>query len=484
MTSRSAMTEVAIIGVGLASARGGAGELAGAIAPLTMPWDPARRYRPLVGSPGTPVTGRARWQAAVDAALAACGGAGPIVVGSCNGVAESWRAEDWRASFDLGHAPVASAACASGMHALYLARQLIAAGAPEVRVVACDIVTPPCHANFEALRVLSDEPAPFQPGSSGFMLGEAAVALRLAPRASAPGAPRLAGPDLGHDLDGEDGIARALAGLVAGGPPGALTAQGSGEPGTLLGGRASVGDHGGVAGLAPELVIGQGAGPAEVDRAELAGIAAHIAPGVPLATALAGFGHTLGASSLLSVALAVLARDAAIPALAPVHPMALDGRPLAAPRSRRTVVVCRALGGACGACLVGDAVPAVPVRRPLAWRTPSRLLPLRDPVLRAIAAAAGANRPAAPPDLVIVTMEAPLPPSGWSGRRILPTSVLEMTPGQLPQLIARAWGYPGPALCLVGGDPGPLLAACRATHDRVYRVAIRGMEDRHVEWDA
>jgi hypothetical protein len=85
---------------------------------------------------------------------------------------------------------------------------------------------------------------------------------------------------------------------------------------------------------------------------------------------------------------------------------------------------------------------------------------------------------------VIVTLEAPLPPSARIGRRILPTSVLEMTPGQLPQLIARAWGYPGPALCLVGGDPEPLLAACRATHDRVYRVAIRGMDDRDVEWDA
>jgi hypothetical protein len=520
------MTEVAIIGVGLASARGGAGELAGAVAPVAMPWDPARRYRRLAGPlVGMTATGRARWQAAVDAALAACGGAGPIVVGSCNGVAESWRAEDWRASFDLGHAPVASAACASGMHALYLARQLIAAGAPEVRVVACDIVTPPCHANFEALRVLSDGPAPFQPGSSGFMLGEAAVALRLAPAASAPGAPRLVGPVLGHDLEGEDGIARALAGLAglaAAGPPGTpgarlagpvlghdldgadgiaralaepaaagpmtvLGAQGSREPGVLLGVRAPSGEHGGVADFAPELVIGQGTGPAEVDRAELAGIAAYIAPGVPLATALAGFGHTLGASSLLSVALAVLARDAAIPALAATDPVALDGRPLAAPRSRRTVVVCRALGGACGACLVGDALPpGEPARRPLAWRPPSRLLPLRDPVLRSIAAAAaaGAHRPAAPPDLVIVTLEAPLSPSGWSGRRILPTSVLEMTPGQLPQLIARAWGYPGPALCLVGGDPGPLLAACRATHDRVYRIAIRGMDERDVEWDA
>jgi hypothetical protein len=59
-----------------------------------------------------------------------------------------------------------------------------------------------------------------------------------------------------------------------------------------------------------------------------------------------------------------------------------------------------------------------------------------------------------------------------------------MTPGTVARLVARRWGFRGPALCLVGGDPGPLLAACRATHDRVYRLAIRGMEERDVEWNA
>lgn len=68
------------------------------------------------------------------------------------------------------------------------------------------------------------------------------------------------------------------------------------------------------------------------------------------------------------------------------------------------------------------------------------------------------------------------------GQRIMPTSVLEMTPGFVPQLVARAWGFRGPALCLVGTDPEPLLAALRTTHERVYRLAIRGMHERHVEW--
>jgi hypothetical protein len=119
-----------------------------------------------------------------------------------------------------------------------------------------------------------------------------------------------------------------------------------------------------------------------------------------------------------------------------------------------------------------------------AWGPRSVIPPLRDPVLRRIAGEAAAARPAEPPDLLIATLEAPLPPAARIGQRILPTSVLEMTPGFVPQLVARAWGHRGPAICVVGGDPGPMLAACRAAHERVYRIAIRGMDERDVEWDA
>ena len=371
------MTDIAIIGVGLVTARGSVHDLAGdASPPVPMPWHPARRYRPLRG---IHAAGRARLIAAMQAALAECGGTGPILAASCNGAAATWRTDDWRASFDLGHelggGPVASAACASGMHALYLARQLIAAGASEIRVVAADIVTPPSHDNFESLRLLSDDPAPFQPDASGFLLGEAAVALRLVLAAHAPDAPRLIGPVLGHDLDGDDGIARALHALRA---LAASPARPSEPIGGDLADRAELAAH--IASDKPsspgralssqpsarigaDLVIGQGTGPAEFDRLELAAIAAHLAPDVPLATALPGFGHALGASSLLSVALAVLSRDSEIAALAASHSTALDGRPLGARRSRRTVVVCRALGGACGACLIGDAAPPLPALR-------------------------------------------------------------------------------------------------------------------------
>jgi hypothetical protein len=389
----------------------------------------------------------------VARASALCGTrAGELVVlGSCNGAAETWNEAAWRASFDiLPGVPVATSACASGLHALYLGRVLVEAGAPGVTVVAADLATAPAHRNFDVLRVLSDAPAPFQPDAPGFLLGEAAVALRLVRAELAPGAPRLIGPVLEGDLDGEDGLDRAL-------------------------GRLALGNT--------ELVIGQGTGPMEADRAELAAIARHIAPEVPLATALASCGHTIGASSLLSVALAVRARDAAVPALAVPFATALDGRPLAAGPARTIAIACRALGGACGACVIGDAPARALDARP-AWGPRSPTPPLRDPVLRTLAVDAEAHRPAGPPDLLVVTLDAPLVPTGGALGRILPSSVLEMTPGTIARLVARQWGFRGTALCLVGGDPRSLLEACRATHQHVYRLAIRGMEERDVEWNA
>ena len=382
----------------------------------------------------------------IDVALRSCGGGGPIVMASCNGDAGSWDERAWQTSFDLGHGPVVSAACASGMHALYLARKMIETGAPEVRVVAADRTTAPSRANFEALRVVSDAPAPYQSRADGFRLAGAAVALHLTRSAAGP---LLNGPILGHDLDNDDALERVLAALA---------------PRT------------------PELVIGQGAGPAANDELELAAIARQIPLGVPLATALYKIGHTLGASSLLSVALAVQARATIRDVLELPDLVAMDGRPLGPRRSQQTTAIVRALGGACGACSVGAFAPATENR--LNWGSRSTTPALHDPVLRNLVTAAVAARPSVAPDLVVVTLEAPLQPVGRRGNRILPSSVLEMTPGFTAQLIARTWGFRGPALCLVGGDPAPLLATCRNSHERVFHVAIRGMEARDVEWDA
>ena len=87
-----------------------------------------------------------------------------------------------------------------------------------------------------------------------------------------------AAPLLGHDLEGGDGLARVLAAL----PP-----------------------------AAPSLVLAQGTGPAAADRAELDAIGARLDADVPVTSALHHFGHTLGASGLLSAALAALASRAA-----------------------------------------------------------------------------------------------------------------------------------------------------------------------------
>ena len=380
----------------------------------------------------------------IEVALAQCGGGGPIVMGSCNGGA---RRGTKLVADELRARSRADRECRVRFrHARALPRPPDdRERRPRGRVVAADRITTPSRSNFEALRVLSETPAPVSTRADGFRLAGAAVALHLT-RSTA--GPFLHGPVLGQDLDGDDALDRVLAALAP---------------------------------RAPELVIGQGAGPAANDELELAAIARHVAHDVPLATALYKVGHTLGASSLLSVALAVQARTGAgrrtpvagsLRARRPAArraTIATDHRDLSRARRRVWCVQHRRRRTAC--------------RPPCAWGL-SAPPPLRDPVLRGLATTAAAERPAIAPDLLVVTLDAPLPPAARGRTRILPSSVLEMTPGFTAQLVARAWGFRGPALCLVGGEPAPLLATCRSSHERVYRIAIRGMEARDVEWDA
>jgi hypothetical protein len=365
--------------------------------------------------------GAARWQALAEVALAECGARGPLVVGSCNGGVAELTAASWASAFELGRGAIASAACASGLHALWLARRMIEDdGLDEVTVLAVDTLSPAGHANFETLRVLAPDPAPWQPYATGFLPGEAAVALRIVRARPGDGLPRVIGPLLAHDLDDHDALA-TLAPLAT--------------PRNVA------------------RILGQGTGPALVDARELAALE-HLALEIPLATPLARSGHTLGASGLLSVALA--ARDMTSASHAP-HPRivrATDGRRLGEARGN-ALVVCRALGGACAAVgLTPDDVPAPPESR--AWSAPSGLVPLRIPLLRRIASEAAAHRPEEPPTSLIVHLDAPLmpPDDARIGERLLPSVVLEMTPGFVAQLIARAWGYRGPAITLVGGLPG------------------------------
>ena len=477
--------DVSITGIGLATAQGRASDVAsGAPLAAAAPWSrppgdagPARVHRPARGIDRA-LTGAARFAALARAALDDCfegstpTAAPPLYVATCNGAADAWDADGWSTSFDFARAldgtpwagqrpAVASAACASGLHALFLARRAIEAGAREAVVLAADIATRPGHDSFETLRILgeADEPAPWQPRRAGFTLGEAAVALRLAPGNGDAGA-LLGGPLLGHDLEGDDGLARVLAAL----PP-----------------------------AAPSLVLAQGTGPAAADRAELDAIGARLDADVPITSALHHFGHTLGASGLLSVALAALASRAAIPrALAMPNARAADGRPLVtgAVAAARSAVVCRALGGACAALTIGRGASMRPFS--LAWQRPAPPPPLRDPLLRKLVYAAPSHRPAAPPSLLLVRLEAPLvPPSDATiGGRLLPSSILEMTPGFVAQLLARSWGFAGPAICLVAphdteANVQAVVTACRAAGDVVRRVDVRGQGgERDVDWNA
>ena len=321
------MDPVAVAGIGLCTAQGSAAQIlvgSDVSPPRTLPWPASPRATCTIGFTARGIDpalrGAARWRALADAALADLGGRRdvPILVGSCNGGADADEAA-WQSAFaSLGFdAPIASAACASGVHALWLAMTRIAAGEDEVIVLAVDVLSRANHDNFEALRVLTMEPAPWQPTSSGFIPGEAAVALRLVRARDGDGLPRVSLPVLAYDREGEDALAHVVRAVA---PPDVTS------------------------------IIGQGSGPAAVDERELAALRGAVGDDVPLSTALTRFGHTVGASSLLSVALAALG-----------------------PAKGTALVACRALGGACAALTVGPltAPPSIVAAAPSMWSTPS-----------------------------------------------------------------------------------------------------------------
>jgi hypothetical protein len=491
---------IAISSVGLATAQGSAADLASGKAPRApepWPWPvndwiTSQYCRPAVGlSPN--LIGAARWRALIQTALADCctdqlaAAKAPIFLASCNGTAHDFDVESWSNAFDSAlllegtgwegrRSPVFSSSCNSGLHALYAARQILLAGqANEVVVVAVDILSRSNQDNFEALRVLTNSPLrPWQSTSDGFILGEAAVALKLVRAPDGDGV-RLTGPVLGNELVQDDGLTRVLQQLSA---------------------------------AEPQLVLGQGTGPFANDEAELAAFQNCIPPNVPLATSLVHFGHTLGASGLLSIALAALTEQNAQGLSTLVMPTshASDGRPLnsgarAGSDARRkgdVLVSCRALNGSCAVAVVGH-THEVSAREPEArpktvWHSPAPPGPLMHSTLRRLAAQALRHRPSHPPDVLVVKLDEPLvpPPQASIGRRLLPSAVLEMTPGFVSQLIARCWGFAGPALCLVGanetGDAEDqawdLAAACSKLDLVMAQIHLRGTGDeREITWD-
>ncbi|MDB6017517.1 MAG: hypothetical protein JWR19_2006 [Pedosphaera sp.] len=476
---------IGIFSVGLATAQGDVAKILSASKlqiPAALPWQSNRWTscevcRPALGMDSN-ISGMQRWQRLARMALEDCLGGQwvspetPLIVASSNGGADVVEVEGWRDAFDTqsllrdtpwaGQSlPVVSGSCASGLQALYLAEKLMANGHDKVVVLAADILSPASHDNFEALRVLSARPAPWQPVNDGFIPGEAAVALILS-RDSGE-APQLSGPILRHDLGGNGGLSGVLAGLSL---------------------------------IAPELIIGLGSGPPETDELELNAIGKHFDGAVPVTTPLLHFGHTNGASGLLSVALGMLAQRTSgwFPSLSMNGKVASDGRPLSSGVAKAdTVIVCRSLSGACAAAGVSKKSQPHASRQTeeKAWGTTEAAIPLMSRVLRQIAEAALQKRPAIPPDLLVVRLESPIspPPEAQIGGRLLPSAILEITPGFIPQLIARSWGYSGAAICLVGDGRADaaanrLLQACGDAGVMVCSVKIRGSgERRHVDWN-
>jgi len=398
---------VAIAAIGLATAQENS--------PAALPWPPSKWNVSRICYPAvdSSLTGAARWQALVKKAFADLGPLAPntpLFVGSCNGDAS----RKWEQAFNTSvlladtpwaneRLPVFSSSCASGVHALYAAKQLISAGAiDEALVLAADILSQSNHENFEGLRVLAERPsAPWQSASAGFILGEAAVVLKLV---RAKEGNQLCGPELDSDLIDHDGLASVIEGL------------------------------------SPE------------------------AKSVSIETLFPGFGHTLGASGLLSIALAA----------------AIDGDVL---------VTCRALNGACAAIVVGNDLRAKVQRSRGRWHKVLTPGPLMNPTLKRIASEALENRPTNSPDVFMLRMEKPLSPPATAiiGERLLPSAVLEITPGFASQLVARCWGFSGPALCLVGDvdrDVYGLRNALEESGMNVFQINLRGSGDnRGVEWN-
>jgi hypothetical protein len=348
---------------------------------------------------------------------------------------------------------------------MFLARRAIAAGAPEAVVLAVDIATrPPTTASRRCESWESpDEPPPWHPRRAGFTLGEAAVALRLAR----------------DNVRGRDAVRRSRAGSRS---------RRRRRPGARAdGARAD----------APSLLLGQGTAPPPRIAPSSTPSARAFDARVPITSALEHFGHALGASGCCPPPLRRWRRARRFRARSPCPRRGRGWTPDSSPAASRpayTVVVCRALGGACAALAIGaDATTPAPAPAPtFAWPRPASAAAAP----RSAAAQAGPTRrratgPRRRPSVLLVRLEAPLvPPSDAAiGGRLLPSSILEMTPGFVAQLVPGR-GVSRSCDLLVApreaeADVQSIVAAVPRAGEIVRRVDVHGRGgERDVDWDA
>jgi hypothetical protein len=241
------------------------------------------------------------------------------------------------------------------------------------------------------------------------------------------------------------------------------------------------------------VLIGQGTGPFALNQLELDSLDAAFDRSIPLTTTLEHFGHTLGASSLLSVALAALGIRSNHPlkALSMKHRFACDGRPLLNGEviGPSAIVSCKALNGTIA--VAGLNVGMNPLLNENEWKQECAVTPLMHETLRKIEGQARSHRPSSRPHVLLVLLDAPLipPPRARVGNGMLPTAVLEITPGCIPQLISRCWGFDGPAFCLVGDDltrasTSNVIASLQQDENSVSCVHISGKGmNRELNWE-
>ena len=484
----SRLVSVSISALGIATAQGNTTAVCNGgnpRLPASWPWPANRWTTSFICRPATELdptlTGIHRWQSLLKVALNDCFGSAsasetPVFLASCNGAIAGFDQRSWRASFDSSalladtpwsgaRLPVFSSSCNSGMHALYAATQAIATGAKEAFVIAADILSESNQNNFEGLRILAESSvAPWQASTNGFVLGEAAVVLKLTRDAVGDRGAFLSGPVLANSLGRGSGLSEVVSRMQS---------------------------------INPRVVIGQGTGPAARDAQELAMLKPAITSDVPITSPLFHFGHTLGASGLVSIALAALTirKQHTLAGLAMPLEFATDGRPLAQSGLngvKSILITSEALDGSCAAVGVSKGEPVHAEHQPYdrSWKRALPSGPLMHPVLRQIAEAALSHRPAEPPGVLLVNLEEPLAPASqaWFGERLLPSAVLEITPGFISQLIARTWGFAGPALCQVGptsvDDRWTLKDICRERGATMAEVSVVGTGDnREIIWN-
>jgi len=243
------------------------------------------------------------------------------------------------------HGPVVnvSAMCASGNVALLTAAAWIDAGVvDDVVVLATDLsCTPENTRHFVALGVgVTDVPPleacrPFQPGSRGFPMGEAAVAMVLS-RGAGRRYARLLGGAMTHDGYHATSIDPALPQVLR------CVAEALAQAG--------------VDGADVGYLNAHGPGTAQCDRAEAAVLDRLLGPDTWLYALKPLVGHCQGAAAAVEVAAAALAYEHGVVPAAPVrtrgaHPRLLDGAGPLLPRI--TVKTSLGLGGHNSAVVLG-----------------------------------------------------------------------------------------------------------------------------------